>query len=219
MKPALVFVSIALFPALAAVPPGVITNAAPGHTTPGPNHITLYERPFTQARPSFWDAFYKLFQLPNGTTAVLPFQRSVAVLVGIGNYKNITPKLEYVSKDVEKIRDYLLTDGGFDAVYVMDESVTPDVVTTFMSDEMPRNLKPEDRLLFYYSGHGADPGTGRPVLLFQQARPGQVGQNTTLRVDEFEQWSGLLKIKHALFIYDACTAGEATHKDGSKETR
>jgi TPR repeat protein len=31
----------------------------------------------------------------------------------------------------------------------------------------------------------------------------------TLRVDEYEQWSGLLKIKHVLFIYDACTAGEA----------
>jgi len=88
-----------------------------------------------------------------------------------------------------------------------------------MADEMPQTLGLNDRLLFYYSGHGADPGTGYPVLQFQQARPGQWGQNV-LRVDEYEQWSGILKIKHALFVYDACTAGEATiAKEGKDETR
>jgi TPR repeat protein len=211
MKVSLGFASIALFPALAAIPSGVTKSPVPGHA-----NIALYERPSTQALPSFWESFYKLFRLPNGTKAELPFQRSMAVLVGIGHYQFITPKLEYVAKDVEKMRDYLLGDGGFDAVYVMDEGVSPEVVKIFMADEMPQILKPNDRLLFYYSGHGADPGTGRPVLQFQQARPGQWGQNV-LRVDEYEQWSGLLRIKHALFLYDACTAGEATMAKGGKE--
>jgi TPR repeat protein len=212
MKGLLGFAFIALFPALAAIPPGVAKKPVPGHA-----EITLYERPSAQ-RPSFWEAFFKLFRLPNGTKVELPFQRSVAVLVGIGHYQFITPKLEYVSKDVEKMRDYLLGDGGFDAVYVMDEGISPEAVKIFMADEMPQNLKPNDRLLFYYSGHGADLGTGLPVLQFQQARPGQY-QNT-LRVDEYRQWSGLLKVKHVLFLYDACAAGEATTpKDGTRETR
>ena len=214
MRVSLGFVWISLLPAIAAIPPGVTQKLVPGHA-----NITLYERPYTQALPSFWESFYKLFRLPNGTKAELPFQRSVAVLVGIGHYQFITPKLEYVSKDVEKMRDYLLGDGGFDAVYVMEEGVSPELVKTFMADEMPQNLKPNDRLLFYYSGHGADPGTGRPVLQFQQARPRQWGQNV-LRVDEYEQWSGLLKIKHVLFLYDACTAGKSTMAKGGKdETR
>jgi TPR repeat protein len=214
MKLSLSFVSLTLFPALAAIPSGVVKKPVPGHA-----NITLYEWPSTQTLPSFWESFYRLFRLPNGTKVELPFQRSVAVLVGIGHYQYITPKLEYVSKDVEKMRDYLLGDGGFDAVYVMDEGVSPETVKTFMADEMPQNLKLNDRLLFYYSGHGADPGTGRPVLQFQQAKPGQWGQNV-LRVDEYEQWSGILKVKHVLFLYDACTAGEATMaKEGKDETR
>ncbi len=215
MKLSLALVLIVLIPAFATTPSGVTKKPVPGH----PN-ITLYERPSAaQAMPSFWVSFFQLFRIPRGTSVVLPFQRSVAVLVGIGHYQFITPRLEYVSKDVEKMRDYLLGDGGFDAVYVMDEGVSPDVVKIFMADELPQILKPNDRLLFYYSGHGADPGTGRPVLQFQQARPGQWGQNV-LRVDEYEQWSGLLKVKHALFLYDACTAGEATQAKGGKdETR
>ena len=165
MKLSLGFTSIALVPALAAVPSGVTQKPVPGHV-----NITLYERPSAQALPLFWESFYNLFHLPNGTRAELPFQRSVAVLVGIGHYQFITPKLEFVSKDVEKMRDYLLGDGGFDAVYVMDEGVSPDVVATFMADELRQILKPNDRLLFYYSGHGADPGSGRPVLQFQIGR-------------------------------------------------
>jgi TPR repeat protein len=211
MKVSLGFISIALFPALAAIPSGVVKKPVPGHA-----NITLFERPSTQTLPSFWESFCRLFRLPNGTRLDLPFQRSIAVLVGIGHYQYIIPKLEYVSKDVEKMRDYLLGNGGFDAVYVMDEGVSPETVETFMSDEMPQILQPNDRLLFYYSGHGADPGTGRPVLQFQQAKPGQWGQNV-LRVDEYEQWSGLLKAKHVLFLYDACTAGEATIPKGAKE--
>ena len=213
MKVSLALVLIVVAPALAASPVGVTKKPVSGH----PN-ITLYERSSTQPLPSFWDSFFQLFRIPSGTSVVLPFQRSVAVLIGIGHYQFITPRLEYVSNDVEKMRDYLLGDGGFDAVYVTDETVSPDVVKTFMADELPQILKPNDRLLFYYSGHGADPGTGRPVLQFQQAKLGQWGQNV-LRVDEYEQWSGLLKIKHALFLYDACTAGEATmHKEGKDET-
>ncbi|HEX4809557.1 MAG TPA: caspase family protein [Bryobacteraceae bacterium] len=205
------FVCLSILPALAVLPPGVTKNPVPSHPD-----ITVYEWPSTQTLPPFWDSFFKLFRLPSGTKAELPFQRSVAVIVGIGHYKFITPRLEYVSKDVEKMRDYLLGDGGFDAVYVMDEGVSPEVVSAFMSDEMPQKVGPKDRLLFYYSGHGADPGTGRPVLQFQQARPGQWGQNV-LRVDEYEQWSGLLKAEHVLFLYDACTAGEATMAKGGKE--
>jgi TPR repeat protein len=197
--------------ALAAVanPSDVIKKPVAGYPS-----ISLYELPSAQTLPSFWASFFKLFGIPSAMKLSLPFQRSVAVLVGIGHYQFITPRLEYVSRDVEKMRDYLLGDGGFDAVYVMDESVSPDVVETFMSDRLRTILGPDDRLLFYYSGHGADPGTKHPVLQFQQAKPNQWGQNV-LRVDEFEQWSGLFNIKHALFIFDACTAGQAAVAKGS----
>jgi len=204
---------LGLASAAAAVPPGVkISKFA--------DHITLYERSAAvQTVPSFWELFFQLFRVPPGTRANFPFGRSVSVLVGVGNYKYLTPKLEYVSKDVERMRDYLLTDGGFDAIYVMDEGTDPQAVDTFMTDELPKRLGMEDRLLFYYSGHGADPGGGHPVLQFQKAQPNQWSQTVVLRVDQFEIWSAVIKAKHVLFIYDACMAGEAVAKESRDDAR
>jgi TPR repeat protein len=214
MKRSVVLLLLLLIPVFAATPPGVTKRLAPGHA-----NIVLYEQP-TKIIPSFWGSFFRLLGIPLGTKAEFPFQRSIAVLVGIGHYEFMPRKLEYVAKDAEKMRDYLLEDGGFDAVYVMDENVSPDVVEKFMADELPHILNPDDRLLFYYSGHGDDPGTGHPVLQFQKAKPNEWGHDV-LRVDEYEQWSGILKNKHVLFIYDACTAGEATmiSKSGAEEVR
>jgi len=194
--------------AFGQLPDGVLQKPVTGYPA-----FKLYERKPIDPLPSFWDEFFQLFQLPSGTKALLPFQRSVAVLVGIGHYQYISPKLEFVSKDVEKMRDFLLGPGEFDAVYVADEGVSPGVLDDFMSNYVPTMLKNDDRLLFYYSGHGTDPGTRIPVLEFQHTQPGRWGGDV-LRIDEYGQWSGLIKAKHVLFLYDACTAGEAVARKG-----
>jgi TPR repeat protein len=147
----------------------------------------------------------------------LSFRRSVALLVGIGNYKYLMPQLEYVSKDVEKMRDYLLREGDFDAVYVMNERTTPQMLDSYMLDKFRGILSSEDRLLFYYSGHGSDPGGGHAFLQFQGARPGEWSHDV-LRVDQFQVWSDVIPAKHVVFIFDACLAGEAIGKAPYNET-
>ena len=169
---------------------------------------------------AWWDQLFKLFQITPGSAAneTLPFRRSIALLVGIGNYRYLEPRLEYVSRDIQKMRDYLLTDGGFDSVYVMDESVSPELVQRYMMEGFPEKLEKDDRLLFYYSGHAGDPGGGHPYLLFQDFQPDQWSQNV-LRVDDFQIWSDVIPAKHVLFIYDACLAGLALPKSGSEDLR
>jgi TPR repeat protein len=171
-----------------------------------------------QSMPSFWEEFFSLFHLQRQANTPLPFGRSVALLVGIGHYKHITPSLDYISSDVVRMRDFLLGDGGFDAVYVMPENVQPETVNAWMAeDKFPIALTSKDRLLFYYSGHGGELNRRTPFLLFQDAEPGKFG-HAVLRVDSNEDWSLANPAKHILFVYDACYAGRAYSKSDDKET-
>ncbi len=157
--------------------------------------------------PPFWRPLLNLFSLSTEPRK-LPFQKSVAFLAGVGSsYAHIQPKLNYVENDIDRLREYLLTQGGFDTVYVVkDEKATPQLLDTYMTDTFRNILSPDDRLLFYFSGHGDDDGEGNGYLLFSQAVPGQFGHDV-LSVDRYRSWSARIKAKHVLFIYDSCAAG------------
>src|SRR5262249_47062459 len=136
--------------AYAGLPPGVTSKTLP-------DNVVLYEKTASpQQLPSWWESFFSLFKIQRDPRVSLPFRRSVALLVGVSNYRYLQPRLEYASKDVEKMRDYLLGEGGFDAVYVMDERATPQLIDSYMMEKFETILSKEDRLLFYFSGHGAD---------------------------------------------------------------
>lgn len=174
--------------------------------------VELYEKSgITRSQPSLWQDFKTAVKDTFNMPTVLPFQRSVAFLVGVSDYKNLK-KLPGVGNDLDRMRDFLLNKSGFDQVYVArGAAATPAVVQHYMMDffHNPANLATEDRLLFYYSGHGDDAGGENPYLQFADALPGSFGDNNVLAVDSYEKWSSRILAKHALFIFDACLAGEA----------
>jgi len=45
------------------------------------------------------------------------FGRSVAFLAGVSKYYHQSPQLPFVDSDLTELRNFLLTDGGFDTVY------------------------------------------------------------------------------------------------------
>jgi formylglycine-generating enzyme required for sulfatase activity len=115
--------------------------------------------------------------------------------------------LSYVKNDIDRLRNYLLMEGGFDRVYVvMDEKATSQLLDIYMTDTFRNMLSPDDRLFFYFSGHGDDDGANNGYLLFSQAVPGQFGHDV-LPVDRYRVWSARIKAKHVLFIFDSCAAG------------
>lgn len=134
-----------------------------------------------------------------------PFGKSLAFLVGAGNYQNIT-KLKYVSSDIQEMREFLLNSAGFDTVYVASDIADVSLVEKYMFNEFPRTLSSQDRLLFYFSGHGSDlAGTG--YLQFSRAVPGVYDPNQYLDVTRCEKWSRQIQAKHILFLIDACNSG------------
>ena len=136
-----------------------------------------------------------------------PFGKSVAFLVGVGDYESITPKLRYVGTDLKEMREFLLNEVKFDTVYVAQDGVaSAGLVEKYMMVEFPKQLNAEDRLLFYFSGHGTD-FAGRGYMQFIKAKAGEFDNGQHVDVTRCEQWSKQLSARHVLFLIDACNSG------------
>jgi uncharacterized caspase-like protein len=139
-----------------------------------------------------------------------PFGRSVAFLVGVSRYQNLSPQLPSVRNDIIQMRDLLLNQAGFDEVYVAeDDIVNRDLVEHYIKGIIPGETSKNDRLLFYYSGHGGDDQGDSGYMLFGKAQRGEFWGPQVLEVNALSTWSSELKIQHALFIVDSCSSGLA----------
>jgi len=151
----------------------------------------------------------------------LPFGKSIAFLVGVSEYEHLSTQLPFVKNDLAELRKFLLDKGGFDEVYVAaDSTVKESLVKEYIFNIFPEKLQKNDRLLFYYSGHGADIGSGVGYMQFSGARPGKFTVDQVLKIGDCTEWSKVLPAAHVLFIYDCCASGLGfTPKGEDKYTR
>jgi TPR repeat protein len=186
--------------------------------------VEFYQRPDASAAgglTGFWIEFKKIY-LQWDAPRNPPFRKSVAFLVGVSDYqeKNGFKPLPGVEHDLDRMRDFLLTKGGFDEVYIARKSAaTSYIVQTYMMDVFhdPRKIGVNDRLLFYYSGHGDVTSSKTPYMMFAGAVHDHFGGDQVLKVKSYEDWSDQILAKHALFIFDACKAGDAIDHKASLE--
>jgi Caspase domain len=181
--------------------------------------VCRYDRPSAEGRPPYWwQLLYELFKWkPKGQP---PFRRSVAFLAGVSHYNHISQQLDFVKTDLTDFRNFLLTDGGFDTVYeVREGNVSRGLIDDFMSkyfSDPEGPVGPEDRLLFYYSGHGGAQNGVVPYLLFQNANP-PADYTDALRVRDVYDWAKSIPAKHLLVILDSCFSGLAADKAGPED--
>jgi hypothetical protein len=181
--------------------------------------VCRFDRPQSATQPSYWwELLYDLFKWK--PVSQPPFRRSVAFLAGVSHYNRMSPQLDFVETDLTDFRNFLLTDGGFDTVYeVRDGNVSRQVIEDFMGKYFsnPKGaLGPEDRLLFYYSGHGGAQSDVEPYLLFQNADP-PYDFSDALPVRDVYRWARTITAKHLLIILDSCFSGLAQGKAGPRE--
>ncbi len=138
-----------------------------------------------------------------------PFGKSIAFLAGVSVYRDPDlPALPSVGKDLNDMRDFLLRNAGFDEVYVAkDDVVNRDTIEKYVKEVISGRMRQNDRLLFYYSGHGADNHGKTGYMLFGNARKGQFWGQQVLAIDTLSDWSRELQIRHVLFILDSCASG------------
>jgi Caspase domain len=149
-----------------------------------------------------------------------PFGKSFAILVGVSRYKYLTPQLPSVQNDIDAMKNFLLYKAGFDEVYVVaDEAANRDLIEQYVKAVLPARMQKNDRLIFYYSGHGGDNQGNTGYLLFGNAKKDQFYGNDVLEISSIKNWGDELRMPHLLIILDSCASGLAiASKSGSSDS-
>lgn len=183
----------------------------------GDGAILYRVRSSSSRTPALWSFVQQMFDVVRGDKA-LPFGRSVALLVGVGDYRSLED-LKLVSNDITAFRDYLLNVGKFDDVYVLTErQATGPAIERFMMNRFRTSLSADDRLLFYWAGHAESIDGVTGYMQFAEAERGDFA-NHVLPISRTFEWSKVLPVRHALFIFDTCTAGLAFNPRGAEDSR
>jgi uncharacterized caspase-like protein len=152
--------------------------------------------------------------------------KSVAVVVAISNYMGEReggyPPLRTAKADAEKMVQFLLNDVGFDTIYVItDERATKERIDRLMTDEIPVAVGPNDRFLFYWSGHGDQMVNGNLAFGFLPLAKSRAKLfSTMISMGDISRWDSFLTARHTLFILDSCLSGLAgIEKKGARDVR
>ena len=144
---------------------------------------------------------------------VVLYQESYALVIGISEYTNGWPNLPGVKKDVEEVRDALALHGfrvevKMDLTNIELDQAFDDFIGRYGHD-------PDNRLLFYFAGHGHTIRTtyGEElgyIIPTDAPNPNQDlpgFQSTAMEMQQIEIYAKRIQAKHALFLFDACFSG------------
>ncbi len=140
------------------------------------------------------------------------FQRSMAIVIGIGDYDDGSGwgKLASPINDAKTMRTFLQS-SGFDEVHTLtNASATRERLDALIS-YAEATLGPDDRFFFYWSGHGGrgDNGDGTEFGFLPFAGTSTTGRGPTVSMSEFRIWAQRIKARHTLFVLDSCFSGQA----------
>ena len=144
---------------------------------------------------------------PPASPESLPFDHSLAVVIGIDAYGGGIPKLTTPVSDATRLGDLLGDQHGYEVIR-LTEDVTRERLAKLFRETLPHQLGEDDRLLVYFAGHGvALDGDDGPAghLIPQDARLGD--RTTYLAMSDLHGWLSSLPCRHMLAILDCCFAG------------
>ncbi len=124
--------------------------------------------------------------------------------------------------DALHVRDFLRDQAGFDYIVTLtEEKATQERIGRLMEQEFPATLRPNDRFLFYFSGHGATRPLGaglRGYLVLKSAGINQWDQ--MVGMPRIRDWAENVALaRHTLFLLDACSSGLAAFQAKGNDVR
>ena len=153
------------------------------------------------------------------------YEESHALVIGVSDYQKGWPRLNGVKEDVREVRK-ALEENGFKVKLVMDpeRSVMEREIREFV---VRHGRKEDNRLLFYYAGHGYSQKKGyggqMGYLVPRDApSPNQdpVGfELSAISMQNIETYARDISSKHALFVFDSCFAGSIFNVTGRSQGR
>jgi hypothetical protein len=170
-----------------------------------------------------------------------PVRDKYALVVGVGQFKNINRPLNFAVKDASAVSAYL-TDprlGGFPSSHVTvltDAQATHQAILDAL-DGLERNAKPDDLVVLYFSSHGAPPnmfGHVNIVTYDTELLFGKQGEElgwrdkilrrealwkTSIPQERLHEFFRKVRSKRVLMVLDVCYSGDVfTQLPGFKPT-
>jgi len=140
------------------------------------------------------------------------YTNSWALVVGINKYQSASP-LSYACNDAEGFAEVIKTNFDFpedNVILLTDDSATREKILQEFLAFANGKTEPNDRLIFFFAGHGHTQTGNRGDIGFLVPVDGQVDDLASLvRWDELTRNAELIPAKHVLFIMDACYGGLA----------
>jgi len=142
------------------------------------------------------------------------YDNSYALVIGVSKYVSGWPELTGVKKDIEAVKK-VLENHGFH-VRVLEDPDRDGLDKAFRDFISQYGRDPDDRLLFYFAGHGYT------VTLAYGGDMGYIvpadAPNPNVDLDGFKAkaismetiqvYARLIESKHALFLFDSCFSGQ-----------
>jgi WD40 repeat protein len=143
-----------------------------------------------------------------GAATMAEFSRNMAFVVGINKYINGISSLQNAVNDAKKLVEILREKHGYQVWVCFDEVATLNTLYKLLSEILPQEIMPDDRLLFYFAGHGialnSDEGP-QGYLIPQDAKLGDIA--SYLPMTQVHEYLTSLPCRHFLGILDCCFAG------------
>ncbi len=138
------------------------------------------------------------------------YSNSYALVIGVSVYKAGWPNLESVPGEMETI-EKALEEQGFEITKVLDPTSDQlfDAFENFIDNY---GYDKDNRLLFFFSGHGYTRKGGKKGYLVPADAPDpRYDEKGFLRkaiaMNNVLTWSRNIEAKHAIFVFDSCFAG------------
>lgn len=131
-----------------------------------------------------------------------------ALVVGIEGYRSI-PKADYGENDAKLVKTYVESLGVPPANVILltgDRASRADIAK-YLEEWLPGVVKPDSRVYFYYSGHGApDPATGAAYLVPYDGDP-RFLKSTAFPLTKIYADLSALPSKESVVMLDSCFSG------------
>jgi hypothetical protein len=131
-----------------------------------------------------------------------------AVIVGIEKYASV-PDAAFAERDAEAMRKHLIALGypERNILYLTGEKATRSAIQKYLEVWLPKNVKTDSQIFFYFSGHGApDPASKQAYLVPWDGDP-KFLENTGYPISKLYKTLGALKVKRTIVALDSCFSG------------
>jgi len=155
------------------------------------------------------DQFARAYPALNDSPKAAPVRPDdYALIVGIEGYRSI-PKADFGENDAKSVKAYMEALGvpPTNVITLLGQGASRADIAKYLEEWLPGVVKPDSRVYFYYSGHGApDPQTGVAYLIPYDGDPSFL-KSTAFPLSKIYADLSALPAKESVVMLDSCFSG------------